>query len=245
MQFCNQCGAQMNDGAKFCPKCGATIGQPQAPQYSQPNNDQSFNAPGFNPAPNNYQQQTQVPPQQQVYGQVPPPQQQPPVYGQNTQIPPYQAPKTGNFFKDILNTPDYTAQYDPADIANSKGITIASYFWILFWLPLAVNSNSRYGRFHANQALLMLIASAACSLVSWILNLIIGAIFVVKNTVGNAFMTGNYSEYVTSGFGLFLSGLFGFILAIPSLAFLILGIINAANGKAKELPIIGKFRIIK
>mgnify|MGYP000774079505 FL=1 len=147
MQFCNQCGAQMNDGAKFCPKCGATIGQPQAPQYSQPNNDQSFNAPGFNPAPNNYQQQTQVPPQQQVYGQVPPQQQQPPVYGQNTQIPPYQAPKTGNFFKDILNTPDYTAQYDPADIANSKGVTIASYFWILFWLPLAVNSNSRYGRF--------------------------------------------------------------------------------------------------
>lgn len=245
MQFCNQCGAQMNDGAKFCPKCGATIGQPQAPQYSQPNNDQSFNAPGFNPDPNNYQQQTQVPPQQQVYGQVPPQQQQPPVYGQNTQIPPYQAPKTGNFFKDILNTPDYTAQYDPADIANSKGVTIASYFWILFWLPLAVNSNSRYGRFHANQGLLTLIASAACSLVSWILNLIIGAIFVVKNTVGNAFMTGNYSEYVTSGFGLFLSGLFGFILAIPPLAFLIIGIINAAKGQAKELPIIGKFRIIK
>lgn len=222
------------------PKCGATIGQPQAPQYSQPNNDQSFNAPGFNPAPNNYQQQTQVPPQQQVYGQVPP-QQQPPVYGQNTQIPPYQAPKTGNFFKDILNTPDYTAQYDPADIANSKGITIACYFWILFWLPLAVNSNSRYGRFHANQALLMLIASAACGIVSGILQAIINAIFRTEITY---FGIGT-GVYATNGFGLFLSGLFGFILAIPSLAFLILGIINAANGKAKELPIIGKFRIIK
>lgn len=241
MQFCNQCGAQMNDGAKFCPKCGATIGQPQAPQYSQPNNDQSFNAPGFNPAPNNYQQQTQVPPQQQVYGQVPPQQQQPPVYGQNTQIPPYQAPKTGNFFKDILNTPDYTAQYDPADIANSKGVTIASYFWILFWLPLAVNSNSRYGRFHANQALLMLIASAACGIVSGILQAIINAIF----RTGITYFGMGTGVYATNGFGLFLSGLFGFILAIPSLAFLILGIINAANGKAKELPIIGKFRIIK
>lgn len=238
MQFCNQCGAQMNDGAKFCPKCGATSVQPQAPQYSQPNDGQSFNAPGFNPAPNGYQQQTQVPPQQQVYGQVPP-QQQPPVYGQNTQIPPYQAPKTGNFFKDILNTPDYTAQYDPADIANSKGVTIACYFWILFWLPLATNKNSRYGRFHANQALLMLIVSAACGIVSGILQAIINAIFCIGVTYLG------YTVYYTSDFGVFLSTLFGIILAIPSIAYLIIGIMNTVNGKAKELPIIGKFRIIK
>lgn len=240
MQFCNQCGAQMNDGAKFCPKCGATVGQPQAPQYSQPNNNQSFNAPGFNPAPNNYQQQTQVPPQQQVYGQVPP-QQQPPVYGQNTQIPPYQAPKTGNFFKDILNTPDYTAQYDPVDIAKNKGVTIASYLGILFWLPLAANSNSRYGRFHANQGLLTLILSLALGIVTWILQLIIGAIFRTEIT----YLGIGTGIYTTSGFGMFLSGLFGFILAIPSLACIVIGIINAANGRAKELPIIGKFRLIK
>lgn len=236
MPFCKQCGAQMNDGAKFCPKCGATSGQPQAPQYSQPNNGQSFNAPGFNPAPNNYQQQTQVPPQQQqAYGQVPP------VYGQNTQIPPYQAPMTGNFFKDVLNTPDYTAQYDPADVASSKGITIACYFWILFWLPLAVNGNSRYGRFHANQALLMLIASAALGAVSGILQGLCHLIFRSEVTIWGI----GTGVYETNGFGLFLAGFFGFVLALPSLALLILGIINAVNGRAKELPIIGKFRIIK
>lgn len=231
MQYCNQCGAQMNDGAKFCPKCGAVSAQPQAPQYSQPNNDQSFNAPGFNPnpAPNNYQQTTQqVPPQQQAYGQ-------------NTQIPPYQAPNTGNFFKDVLNTPDYTAQYDPADIQSVKGVTVACYFWILFWLPLAVNSNSRYGRFHANQALIMLITTAALGIVSTILQVIINAIFRVEVTY---FGIGT-GVYTTSGFGLFLSGLIGFILALPSLAFLILGIVNTVNCRAKELPIIGKFRIIK
>lgn len=228
MQFCNQCGAQMNDGAKFCPKCGATSAQPQAPQYSQPDNGQSFNAPGFNPAPNNYQQTTQVPPQQQVYGQ-------------NTQIPPYQAPKTGNFFKDVLNTPDYTAQYDPADIQSVKGVTVACYFWILFWLPIAANGNSRYGRFHANQALIMLIASAILGVASFILQTIINLIFRSEITY---FGIGT-GVYQTNGFGLFLSGLIGFILALPSLGWLILGIINTVNCRAKELPIIGKFRLIK
>lgn len=88
----------------------------------------------------------------------------------------------------------------------------------------------------------MLIASAACGIVSGILQAIIKAIFRTEITTYFGIGTG---VYATNGFGLFLSGLFGFILAIPSLAFLILGIINAANGKAKELPIIGKFRIIK
>ncbi len=235
MAFCNKCGAPMNDGAKFCPKCGAVSEQPQAPQYSQPNDGQSFNAPGFNPNPNNnnnYYQQTaqQVPPQQQVYGQ-------------NTQIPPYQEPKTGNFFKDILNTPDYTAQYDPADIQSVKGVTVACYFWILFWLPLATNSNSRYGKFHANQALIMLIVSAILGVVSGILQAIIKLIFVSRNDALTAYLT--QSEYSTTGFGWFLAGLIGFILALPSLGLLIVGVINAVNGRAKELPLIGKFRIIK
>lgn len=87
----------------------------------------------------------------------------------------------------------------------------------------------------------MLITSAACGIVSWILNLIIGAIFRTEITY---FGIGT-GVYTMSGFGLFLSGLFGIILAIPSIAFLIIGIINAVNGKAKELPIVGKFRLIK
>lgn len=226
MQFCNQCGAQMNDGAKFCPKCGAVSAQPQAPQYTQPGADQSFNAPGFNPNPNNYGQQ-QNPGQQN--------------YGFNPNAQPQQQAKTGNFFKDILNTPDYTAQYDPQDIQQNKGGTIAAYFWILFWIPLAINSNSRYGRFHANQALLNLITSVAIGIVSSILQFLCRIIFVSEIT----FLGYGTGEYATNGFGWFLSGFFGFILALPSLAWLIIGLINAVNGRAKELPIIGKFRIIK
>lgn len=41
--FCQNCGAQINDQARFCEHCGTSIGtqqappqQPQAPQYQQP-----------------------------------------------------------------------------------------------------------------------------------------------------------------------------------------------------------------
>lgn len=37
----------------------------------------------------------------------------------------------------------------------------------------------------------------------------------------------------------------GSLLGLFCLLFAVLGIINAANGKAKELPIIGKFKILK
>lgn len=224
MQFCSQCGAQMNDGAKFCPKCGAVSVQssqaaPQAPQYTQPGADQSFNAPGFTPNPNAQQQ----------------------GYGYNPNAQPQQQPKTGNFFKDILNTPDYTSQFDPMDIQQNKGATIASYFGILFWLPLAMNSNSRYGRFHANQALLNLILSVALGVVSSLLQLLCRSIFVSEVTIFG-YGTG---EYATNGFGWFLSGLFGFILGLPSLGLFIFGLVNSIGGRAKEMPLIGKFRIIK
>ena len=38
MAFCGKCGAQLNDGAKFCPSCGAPTGSEQAQQqtYQQP-----------------------------------------------------------------------------------------------------------------------------------------------------------------------------------------------------------------
>ena len=45
-----------------------------------------------------------------------------------------------------------------------------------------------------------------------------------------------------------LSALVGTLLGLVNLVFLVmlvLGIVNAANGRAKELPVIGKFKILK
>ena len=57
--------------------------------------------------------------------------------------------------------------------------------------------------------------------------------------------------HANQGLVLFIAGflaiipLVGWIISILAFIFAILGIINAVNGKAKQLPIIGKFQLIK
>ncbi len=46
---------------------------------------------------------------------------------------------------------------------KEKIVAALSYLWILFFLPLVLTPNSKFGRFHANQALLNLIFSVIVS----------------------------------------------------------------------------------
>lgn len=206
---------------KFCGKCGTQV------------DDNIQFCPSCGNSMGQPAQQPQQPQQNQNYGAVPP--MGAPAQQQNT------AQGGKNFFQKLLDTPDYTAQFDPADVQSTKGASIAAYFGILFFVPLAVNGNSKYGRFHANQGLVFLIASAILGVVSFLIQLLFNSIFVSEVTVWGV----GTGVYATNGFGHFLSGLFGFVLALPSLAWFILGLINSINGRAKELPIIGKLRIIK
>ena len=62
-------------------------------------------------------------------------------------------------FKDMLNTPDNSSMYDTQDIQDNKIWGALSSLGILFFLPLVVNGgSSKFGRFHANQAFILLIA---------------------------------------------------------------------------------------
>lgn len=97
------------------------------------------------------------------------------------------------------------------DIEKNK--TIAGLSYLLFFLPLIVCPDSEFGKFHANQALLLWIVSA------------VGGI-VVSNIPVISWI---------------LSPLFGLAILI----FGIVGMVNAFNGKAEELPFIGHYRIIK
>lgn len=121
--------------------------------------------------------------------------------------------------------PNSDQQFDPADIERNKAIAGLSYLGILFFLPLVAAPESRYGRFHANQSLILLIASFA----SWIVFWILGAIFIA---IGIYFLaTILYYLSVLVSLGIFV--------------LYIMGLINGFTGKAKEMPIIGKIKIIK
>lgn len=101
--------------------------------------------------------------------------------------------------------------YTPEDIEKNK--SMAGLAYLLFFLPLIACPESRYAKFHANQALLLLITGIVG-------NVILGIIPVI---------------------GWMLMPIFGIGVLILG----IMGLVNGFGGKAKQLPLIGKFTILK
>ncbi len=110
------------------------------------------------------------------------------------------------------------------DANNEKLCAILSYLLIgiIWYFADEKMKKSSFAKFHAKQGLVLIIAEILYSLV-------LGIIFSIL--------------FVPLMFGGMIFGLVGVyrILQIIPLIFLIIGIINAANDKEKELPIIGKF----
>ncbi len=151
-----------------------------------------------------------------------------PVCGASTEIP---AEKEGAAPRDdfsaklqnLNNTADITAEFDAQDINQNKAMAILAYFGPLVLIPIFAAKGSKFARYHANQGLALLIASIVYGIAYNIISAIILAI---------------------SWRLLFITTIIGLVsIVITVLA--IIGIINAATGKAKELPLIGKFTILK
>ena len=120
----------------------------------------------------------------------------------------------------FMNTKDETASFHPDDIAQNK--TWGGLAYILFFLPLVGVPNSRYGRFHANQGLLFMIL--------WIIVAVIVRILLWIFLFSGLFFI---QEIISAVLWIFVA-----IIGV-------IGLINGFTGKAKELPFIGKYRIIK
>jgi len=112
---------------------------------------------------------------------------------------------------------------------KNKGMAIVAY--IIFFIPLITGDHKRsqFVRFHTNQGTVLFLATIAFSIAHTILIVLLGAIF---RGIGAWRILGLFGT------------LFGLLWIVPFI-FFILGIINAANGQMKKLPIIGGFTIIK
>ena len=113
---------------------------------------------------------------------------------------------------------------DPKDAQDNKVMGILAYLGILVLVPIFAAKESRFARFHANQGLVLFIAY----IVLYIAIAILAAILAVISWRLAA-----------------LASVLYMIVGIGCFVFVILGIINAAKGEMKELPLIGKFRILK
>lgn len=190
MAFCGNCGTQAQDGVKFCPSCGAAVGEAPAQQ-----------------------QQPQQTAQQQ------------------SQQPSYAPPAAPG--APMTDEARDAARQEEIDAQENKTMGVLSY--ILFFIPLLTGAHktSPFVKFHVNQGTVLWLVGIAYSIVSGILSAIIkveATYFGVRSGV-----------YYTPGW---LSTIL-WLISLPIFIFAIMGIINAVQGKKKELPVIGKFQLFK
>jgi uncharacterized membrane protein len=119
------------------------------------------------------------------------------------------------------------------DAEDNKGIAILAY--IIFFIPLLLGAHktSPFVKFHANQGTVLFLVSLALSIILSILSAVITGILTA-----------------TLAFGALLAflgiwGIVWIIIGLAILALVIFGIINAATGKTKKLPLIGGLTLIK
>lgn len=127
-------------------------------------------------------------------------------------------------FNEFCDTADSTGEMDSADINNNKIAALISYLGILVLIPIFMAKDSKFARYHANQGLMLFICGTGYSVAMSIVTSILYAINYVAGTVVTVVLS--------------LGSLF-------FVALLIIGIINAYKGLARELPIIGKARILR
>lgn len=118
------------------------------------------------------------------------------------------------------------------DVSQNKVYAILAYLGILILIPILAAPNSKFARFHTNQGLVLLIFSIAYGIFSAIIKAVLGVLGLLLFGI----------------IGTIISILFAILVSIIGIVFfvlMIIGIVNAAQGKFEELPIIGKIRILK
>lgn len=125
--------------------------------------------------------------------------------------------KTEEVKAEETKTEEKAASEPKSDAEENKVFAILAYIGILVLVPILAAPNSKFAKYHANQGLILLIVGVILSIVGALLNLI--------PVVGWVFML---------------------VMEVIWLVLMILGIVNAAKGEEKPLPIIGNlFTLLK
>lgn len=121
-----------------------------------------------------------------------------------------------NFFE----SEDLTGSFDTSDIEQNKIVSAIGYIPVLFLVPLLGASHSEFAKFHANQGLILTITAIALGVARSVLCLVFGFIPVLNHFIPDIISTA---------------------VSLIILAYIAIGVIYAAQGKAKKLPFIGGF----
>jgi len=212
---CKNCSAENVDGASFCSSCGKALTEDTQTQ-AQAKSQTQTQAKTQNESQTETQAQAETETKTETHTG---------------------ASEKFDFAEEIKNvnfeTQDSTAEYDPKDIEDNKIIALFSYIGILFLIPLLARPDSKYAKFHTNQGIVLFILSSVVSVLKTLI-----VTFILKTILSPL----PHGLYITM---LRLASTVFNILSLGVGVLAIIGIINACSGKAKTLPLIGKFKLLK
>lgn len=143
------------------------------------------------------------------------------VNGQQSQYS-QQNTQSGNFQETInkyMQTEDNTSEFEQEDINQNKVMAVLAYIGILVWYPCLQRPIQSMRVIMSIRALLLFIAEICLGVVM--------GIFIWIPVLN------------------IIIGILGGIVSLLFFVFAIIGIVNACQGKAKGLPIFGKFKILR
>ena len=103
-----------------------------------------------------------------------------------------------------------------SDVDQNKIFAVLAYFGILVLVPILAAKESKFAMYHANQGLVLLIADIVVWVGFWVLAFVMPFLFLLS-----------------------------WIIWLGLLVLHIIGIVNAAQGETKPVPIVGGFKILK
>ena len=165
-----------------------------------------------------------------------------PQCGAPVQVPPQQPQYQQNYQQGYQAQQNYQQQSyqqaapQPEPVAAGNvaegAMAVLSYFSILVLVPIFAGKHSRYASYHANQGFTLFLLEVAWNLLIAIISGIITAIATATGAWGALAVVGVFTAIGSIGSALCL------VLAI-------FGVINCCKGRMKELPVIGKIKILK
>lgn len=220
---CINCGNDLEENAKFCANCGTVVEQVKPVEQNEHKCKSCGNlieegvkfCPVCGASTVDQNQAKSVP-----FAPMP-----------NSQQNQKNAKQT---FEKISKTPDTTTEYEAEDIEMFKRISIVAYLGLLVLIPILTFPKSKFTRYHSNQGLLLLIIEAVASIVISILTTL-GSFIALR---------AGFFAWFSVLYWIF-AGIIILAISVVLIYLVVTGIINAAKGRARELPVIGKFRLLK
>ncbi len=122
----------------------------------------------------------------------------------------------------LMGTPE-SLQVTAEDVDQNRIFGILAYLGIFVLVPVIVAKDSPFAKYHANQGLVLFLIEIVLSVSLAIVNIIVYSVLPILHI---------------------LTALLEFVYLVP-FVLVILGIINAAQGKCVPLPVIGGIKLLK